>query len=84
MPEKALINKAHTHDLQALARECQLDHLIIAQGQVDGDFDINWALVKDWNEESRYLTWTEINARDLFRAVTDRNHGVLPWVKLQW
>lgn len=84
MPDKNVLSQAYTHDLQNLARQCQLNQLIAAQGRADRDFDVNWALVKDWNEESRYLIWTETNARDLFRAVNDRNHGVLPWVKRQW
>jgi hypothetical protein len=84
MPDKNAVSKAHTHDLQNLASQCNLDQLIITHGRTDGAFDVNWALVKDWSEESRYRAWTETNARDLYRAVSDRAHGVLPWVKSQW
>ena len=84
MPDKTKVSKAYIHDLQSLAQLCKLDQLIIAQGRTDPDFDVNWATTKDWSEESRYRTWTETKARDLYRAINDRNHGVLPWVKGQW
>jgi hypothetical protein len=41
-------------------------------------------VTKDWNEQSRYSTHPEKDAEDLFRAITDRHHGVLKWIRSQW
>jgi hypothetical protein len=84
MPDKETVNKAYTHDLDALAKQAELYGLIIRAGQLDGDLDVNWQLVKTWKETSRYETWTETQAREMYRAVTNRNHGVLPWVRQHW
>jgi hypothetical protein len=42
----------------------------------------NWALVKDWTNESRYLL-SGLGADGLYRAVTGRN-GVLTWLRQHW
>ncbi len=47
--------------------------------------EVNWAIVKDWSEASRYeLGITEAQARDIYSACTARKNGVLAWIKRQW
>jgi hypothetical protein len=84
MPDKKLFEKCFVHDLDALAHHAKLEGAIGKTASVDPDFNTYWATVKDWNESSRYTIWTEKRARDMFRAVTDANHGVLPWIKQHW
>ncbi|MFO0796974.1 MAG: hypothetical protein U0804_05815 [Gemmataceae bacterium] len=43
-----------------------------------------WDAVREWNEAARYARWNEAQARDLWVAITDPTHGVLPWVKSRW
>lgn len=43
--------------------------------RVNGSLNKNWAEVKDWDINSRYLT-KGLNAQDLYRAVAGRN-GVM-------
>lgn len=50
----------------------------------DAEFEANWLTVKDWDVDSRYVNWTEQAAKDLFSAVTDAAHGVLPWIEGYW
>lgn len=48
-------------------------------------FDLHWRRVKFWSEESRYdVSKNEQDARDLIRAISDSQEGVLPWIKLHW
>jgi hypothetical protein len=84
MPDKNKVTKAHIHNLLELAGQCNLAGLMDAHALSDPVFSTNWATVKDWSEESRYRIWTEIRATDMCRAVNDRNHGVLAWVKSRW
>ena len=84
MPDKNLVGKTHTHDLEALVKLADLNLILESDGKSDPDLDLNWTTVKDWNEVSRYQIWTEIQAKDMFRAVADRNHGVLQWIKRHW
>ncbi len=50
----------------------------------DSDLEVNWALVKDWNEKSRYEKNTETKAQNLYDAITDKKHGVLQWLSRRW
>lgn len=85
MPDREIINdKAFTHDLAKLSQIANLDGVRAKQAQVDRDFGVNWNTVRDWNESSRYTTWTETKAKELYKAVTDANHGVLPWLRQVW
>jgi hypothetical protein len=84
MPDKIVVAKCHTHDLDALANLSNLDGSIQAAGQVDPAFAVNWNVVKVWRETSRYETRTQTQAQEMFHAVTNRNHGVLPWLKRHW
>jgi len=46
--------------------------------------EVNWGVVKDWTEESRYERKTQAQAQQLIAAITDAAHGVLPWIKQRW
>lgn len=84
MPDKALVQKAHTHNLTELVK---LSGLEISQNSAftaDPSFELRWAVTKDWNETSRYRVWSERDARDLVEAIANRQHGVLKWVRQHW
>jgi hypothetical protein len=81
MPDKDDVNRSYTHDLEFLAKQAGLNVLIATAG---GNLSRNWNVVVSWRETSRYETRTETQAREIFRAVTDRNDGVLPWLKQYW
>ena len=84
MPDKALVNDIHTHDLQKLVKNAGLEPARSAFSASRPAFATNWATVKDWNESSRYETWTEQDANDLLGAIKQRGSGVLGWIKKHW
>ena len=83
MPDKELF-KAYIHEIEKLAQLAQLEGARGLHAQADQNFELNWKVVVAWSEESRYRDWTETQARELYEAVTDANHGVLPWLKTFW
>jgi hypothetical protein len=83
-PDKKLANAAYTHDLEQLIKVAGLGHAFVKARQGNPALDVNWAIVKDWTEESRYeVNISKAQARDLYSACVGRN-GVLPWIKRQW
>ena len=52
--------------------------------RTDPDLRDNWDTVKEWNESSRYARTTKAKAEKLYEAITDKQHGVLSWLKLHW
>jgi HEPN domain-containing protein len=85
-PDKNLAQKAYTHDLQdlldlaGLNLQLKLDTMPASNPSLGN----NWQLVKDWNERARYQPKTEVQARELYDAVTDTANGVLQWIKGHW
>jgi len=80
-PDKQLAQKCYTHKVEDLVVLAGLK----ASLDADPDLQENWTVVKDWNEEARYeRRTTRADARGLFDAITDPDHGVLPWIKSHW
>jgi hypothetical protein len=73
-------DKCWSHNLRQLLELAGLAAVVAA----DADLDARWKIVKEWDEASRYLRRTRSEALDLFGAVTDKKHGVLPWLKTCW
>jgi hypothetical protein len=84
MPELRVIKESHTHDLNELVRIAELKPQLDALAGTDRHFQLNWTVVKDWKETSRYAIWSEDEARDLYQAITQRGHGVFRWAKQHW
>ncbi|MCI0447903.1 HEPN domain-containing protein [bacterium] len=84
-PDKKLVNEIYTHDLAKLIESAGLTPKLRDQLNKDREFDLNWAVVKDWSERERYNhSIAHKKARDLYRACTSRKHGVLTWLKKSW
>jgi len=79
-PEKRFSEKCYTHNLENLLGFAGL----AAERDADAELQANWAVVKDWSEESRYQMSGDAKAREIYSAITDVDHGVLPWIKLHW
>lgn len=84
MPDLAVVKESYIHDLERLVNIAKLRAQLDLMMGADRSFAVNWAVVKDWKETSRYATWTESEARDLYGAITQRRHGVFGWVKKHW
>lgn len=84
-PDKKLANEAFTHDLEKLVRVSGLFQTLERDMKGSPPLELNWAIVKDWSETSRYeLGTTEAQARDMYSACTARKNGILAWIKQRW
>ena len=83
MAERA--KKAYTHRLDDLVDLAELREKLDGERRADLDFESNWNVVKDWNSEARYdAAITRKDAKDLYGAITDPDHGVLRWLRRHW
>lgn len=84
-PNKKQANDSFVHDLKSLMQTAGLWTTFEAARKSTPALDVNWAVVKDWNETTRYIVSTsEAQARDLHSACTARTHGLLSWLKKYW
>ncbi len=77
-------SKCFTHKIEQLVELVALTEVRKADTRADAVLRTNWNTVKDWNEHSRYERWSKAEAEELFTAITDTDHGVLPWLKVHW
>jgi len=81
-PDKKLANDSYTHKLSDLVITAGLKQELSVQEKQNKKFRLNWPIVVEWSETSRYrLTITEKEAYDLFTALTDKESGILLWLK---
>lgn len=83
-PEKKRVNASHTHDLKELVRIAELQSALRAAGNNDPLLLKYWDVVQLWSEQSRYARNSAERTRTLIKAISDRNHGVIKWVKRYW
>lgn len=84
-PNKELANKSHIHILEELIKVAGLAKQFKEEKVKNPNFELNWAVVKDWSVKKRYsLSITQSEARDIYSAITARKHGVLAWVRRYW
>jgi hypothetical protein len=83
-PEKSFVSDCHTHNLGALVRLAGLEVALLADAAANLAFALNWSIVKDWSERSRYERHSQAKARRMVDAVTDNANGVLSWIKARW
>ena len=84
-PNKDLAQKSHQHKLTDLLGVAGLKQKLSEKEQADTDFQLNWAVAKDWTVDSRYERSIEsTKANDLYQAVTGENSGILAWLKTFW
>lgn len=83
-PDKKITNESWIHDLQQLIGPAGLKSSLAAEIDADQVFSRNWANVTRWKAEDRYELTAEREAVDLIKAISDRGHGVLRWLKRHW
>ena len=79
-PERRFSTDIHTHDLAKLLNLTGLGIRLVDNAQRA----VNWNVVKDWTETSRYEVKAAEEAADLLAAVSDPNEGVLAWLMQYW
>jgi hypothetical protein len=83
-PERKFSEQCWTHNLAQLLALAGLTATFAADCNADAELQKNWDLVVEWSESTRYEFPTKGDARDLYRAITDKKHGVLTWIKGHW
>lgn len=84
-PDKKLIVDSYTHEINALVKLAGLSVILSEAMKRNQNLTTNWAIVKDWSEQTRYKQNTqEIIAKDLYNAVTDPVDGVMIWITTHW
>ena len=83
-PDKKLADRSYQHDLSKLVEAAGLEAARLAMEKADPQFAANWGIVKDWSNEDRYVTTGQSKAEALERAITDRRHGVMRWIRQHW
>jgi HEPN domain-containing protein len=83
-PDRDLAIQSYTHNLSQLVRVAGLEPTLQAALASTPALAVNWAIVKDWAERSRYERRQAQTARELYAAIVDRRNGVLPWIRRHW
>lgn len=84
-PNKALVNKAYTHNLENLLKLAELQLALEKDMKENRALELNWAVVKDWTEQTRYqANILAAEAKDLYSACSARKNGILPWIRVRW
>src|SRR5438445_9389839 len=76
-PDKETVNKSYTHDLTQLLKTAGLETRLDKDVKRHPRLEVNWSIVKDWSESSRYQQVSERQARDLLFAISDTKAGIL-------
>ena len=83
-PDKNTVDASYTHNLTRLVGIAGLQSKLDEDAAADKTFEQNWAIVKDWSENSRYQKHTRQETQALYEAIVDNGHGVLRWIKRYW
>lgn len=82
-PDKKRAQDSHTHELTTLLKLANLDREL--QRDPRHALGVNWGVLKDWRIETRYdRSVTRAAARDIYRAATQRQTGIVPWLRQRW
>ncbi len=83
--DKKFVNDIYTHDLNKLLSVSGLDPEYREEIVKTPNFELNWTVVKDWTEQSRYARdLSRAKAKDFRSAVVSRRTGILPWLQKRW
>jgi hypothetical protein len=84
LPDKALVNRLYSHKFSDLMGSAGLSAALKEQQDKDSDFAAYWGILGNWSPDARYEPADKSNAHYMLIAITDPNHGVLPWIKMFW
>ncbi len=83
-PEKDFTKDCYTNIVGKLIKLAKLKSTQEKATDADPELLANWALAEAWSEEKRYHRIDKHEAEDLYTAIADAAHGVLPWIKKHW
>src|SRR5437660_441531 len=80
-PDKRTVLDSYSHDLEDLLRVAGLKADMDRDVQTDPQLGTSWTVVQEWTEASRYSLNSRSLARRLYRAIVNRDHGVMRWIR---
>jgi HEPN domain-containing protein len=80
-PDKTRVNASYTHNFTDLVQVAGLRDFLRNRMQDDAEFRKSWNTILDWSEQSRYRKYQQQEAAALLRAIVDRRHGVISWLR---
>ena len=84
-PDKQLVLDSYTHDLEQLLQISGVKREFDARVRMSKAFAVGGTTARDWTEAARYdNNISGDKARNLLKAVTDAESGVLTWLKTVW
>jgi HEPN domain-containing protein len=83
-PDKKTVEDSYTHEIEKLIGVAGLKQDLQNETKRNKQFEVNWTVVKDWTEVSRYERQNDKKAHDLYSAITNRQNGVLKWIRQYW
>jgi len=83
-PDKDTVLGSYTHSLTQLVGIAGLKQELDNESVSDKSFEQNWAIVKEWKENSRYQKHTRQDAEALYEATANNKHGVMQWIRRHW
>ena len=83
-PHPRDVQKAWSHNFDDLIGLSGLKPKFDYERAKDSRLDLNWTLVDNWSESSRYERHGKGDADELYAAVSDPTHGVLACIKRYW
>ncbi len=83
-PPLKRVKESYTHDLTTLVGVARLDRELQRELSTRPGFKLNWLVVQDWSEESRYAQHSKRKAQNLLNAIVDSVNGVMPWLRARW
>ena len=82
-PDDKTVKSSYTHDIEQLVGVAGLKQELQIELK-NNEFAVNWAVVKDWTEVSRYERNNDKKALDLYSAIANERNGVMKWVQQYW
>lgn len=83
-PDKKTVQLSYSHDLSQLLGVAGLERALDNAMRSNQSLAVNWSLVKDWTEETRYQVASRRQAANLYEALVDPQDGVMKWLRSNW
>jgi hypothetical protein len=84
IPDKSFVTAVYSHKLDDLLGLAGVKKQLQNDMTSDSLLAAAWGVASKWNETSRYELWDQFAAASMIRAVGDKDHGVLQWLKKRW
>ncbi|WP_080574899.1 HEPN domain-containing protein [Pseudomonas putida] len=84
IPDKSFVQAIHTHRPEILMNSSGLSPTFKQACKENHYLEANWGVVCNWSESSRYESWDSFSANALLVAISDKDNGVLTWLRNHW